>query len=70
MNGQLHWMSGGTGFSISCARSRAVEHGRTTLNLFRGLLDGMNQLVREGVSAGESLSTLQAELFLAVFVAL
>jgi hypothetical protein len=39
-----------------------VEHGRTTLNLFREYLTELNRLVREGVSAGKSLATLKAEL--------
>jgi hypothetical protein len=42
--------------------SQPVEHGRTTLNLFKDYLTELNQLVREGVSAGQSLATLQAEL--------
>ena len=39
-----------------------VERGRTTLNLFRDYLVELNQLVKEGISAGKSLATLQREL--------
>jgi cyclase len=39
-----------------------VQHGREILILFKNYLVELNQLVREGVSAGKSLPTLQAEL--------
>ena len=39
-----------------------VLHGQTTLNLFKAYLTELNQLVREGASAGKSLTTMQAEL--------
>jgi cyclase len=49
-------------FDIVVPGHGPVEHGRTTLNLFRDYLTELNQLVREGVSAGKSLATLQTEL--------
>ena len=39
-----------------------VLHGRSTFNLFKAYLTELNQLVSEGVSAGKSLTTMQAEL--------
>jgi cyclase len=54
-------------FDIVVPGHGPVQHGRTTLNLFRDYLTELNQLVREGVSAGESLSTLQADLVPARF---
>jgi len=39
-----------------------VQQGRTILTLFKDYLMELNQLVWEGVSAGKSLPTLQAEL--------
>jgi cyclase len=49
-------------FDIVVPGHGPVEQGRTTLNLFRDYLMELNQRVREGVSAGKSLPTLQAEL--------
>jgi glyoxylase-like metal-dependent hydrolase (beta-lactamase superfamily II) len=49
-------------FDIVVPGHGPVEHGRTTLTLFRDYLTELNQLVREGISAGKSLATLQAEL--------
>jgi len=49
-------------FNIVVPGHGPVQHGRTTLILFRDYLTELNQFVREGVSAGKSLATLQAEL--------
>jgi cyclase len=49
-------------FDIIVPGHGPVQRGRTTLNLFRDYLTELNQLVREGVSAGKSLATLQIEL--------
>jgi glyoxylase-like metal-dependent hydrolase (beta-lactamase superfamily II) len=49
-------------FDIVIPGHGPVEHGRTTLTLFRDYLTELNQLVRQGVSAGKSLAALQAEL--------
>jgi glyoxylase-like metal-dependent hydrolase (beta-lactamase superfamily II) len=49
-------------FDIIVPGHGPVQHGRTTLNLFRDYLTELNQLVKEGLSAGKSLPTLQAEL--------
>jgi glyoxylase-like metal-dependent hydrolase (beta-lactamase superfamily II) len=49
-------------FDIVVPGHGPVEHGRTTLNLFREYLTELNRLVREGVSAGKSLATLKGEL--------
>lgn len=49
-------------FDIVVPGHGPVEHGRTTLNLFRDYVTELNRLVREGVYAGKSLATLQAEL--------
>ena len=49
-------------FDIVVPGHGPVEHGRTTLNLFRDYVTELNRLVREGLSEGKSLATLQAEL--------
>ena len=49
-------------FDIVVPGHGPVQHGRTTLSLFRDYLTELNQFVREGISAGKSLATLQAEL--------
>jgi cyclase len=54
-------------FDIIVPGHGPVQHGRTTLNLFRDYLSELNQLVKEGVFAGKSLATLQAELVPARF---
>lgn len=54
-------------FDIVVPGHGPIEHGRTTLNPFREYLTELNRLVREGISAGKSLSTLQAELIPARF---
>ncbi len=49
-------------FDILVPGHGPVQRGRTMLTLFRDYLTELNQLVREGVSAGKSLATLRAEL--------
>ena len=49
-------------FDIVIPGHGPVEHGRTTLTLFRDYLTELNQFVRQGVSEGTSLAALQAEL--------
>jgi glyoxylase-like metal-dependent hydrolase (beta-lactamase superfamily II) len=49
-------------FDILVPGHGPVQRGRTVLTLFSDYLTELNQLVREGVSAGKSLATLQAEL--------
>jgi cyclase len=49
-------------FDIIVPGHGPVQRGRTVLTLLRDYLTELNQLVREGVSAGKSLATLQAEL--------
>ena len=49
-------------FDIVVPGHGPVQHGLTTLHLFKDYLTELNQLVREGISAGKSLATLQAEL--------
>src|SRR4029077_10245483 len=49
-------------FDILVPGHGPVQRGRTMLTLFRDYLTELNQLVREGVSTGKSLATLQAEL--------
>jgi len=39
-----------------------VQHGRAMLTLFKDYLTELNQLVKEGVTDGKSLVTLQSEL--------
>ena len=48
-------------FNIVVPGHGPVEHGRTTFTLFGAYLTELIQLVREGISAGKSLATLQAE---------
>jgi glyoxylase-like metal-dependent hydrolase (beta-lactamase superfamily II) len=49
-------------FDILVPGHGPVQRGRTMLTLFRNYLTELNQLVREGVSTGKSLATLQVEL--------
>jgi glyoxylase-like metal-dependent hydrolase (beta-lactamase superfamily II) len=49
-------------FDILVPGHGPVQHGRAMLTLFRNYLTELNQLVREGVSAGKSLAILRAEL--------
>ncbi len=49
-------------FDVPVPGHGPVQQGRTILSLFKDYLMELNQLVWEGVSAGKSLPTLQAEL--------
>ena len=52
----------GLDFEVLVPGHGPLQQGRTILNLFKDYLTELNLLVREGVHAGKSLSTLQAEL--------
>ena len=52
----------GLEFEVLVPGHGPVQQGRTILTLFKNYLTELNLLVREGVHAGKSLSTLQAEL--------
>lgn len=49
-------------FDILVPGHGPVQRGRTMLSLFRDYLIELNQLVRDGMSAGKSLETLRTEL--------